>query len=179
MQLSDIINFSNYSLVFSLYLIIAVNFLSQTFSCHVQDLLQNMYVKHLVGIFTLFFFVLIIKNKKTDDEYLYFKNILSTIFLYVIFICSLRINKQFFIVFITIICINFGIRGYIESLNPSLFDAKIKKLEEYSKYLTICSVLIIFIGIILYYIEKKKQYGKNFNNIMFFIGNKDCNKFKI
>ena len=179
MQIADIINFSNYSLVFSLYLIIAINFLAQTFSCHVQELLQNMYFKHLVGVFTLFFFVLIIKNKETDDEYLYFKNILSTLFLYVIFICSLRINMNFFILFITVICINFGIRGYIDSLNPILFKDKIEILEVYSKYLTICSIIIIFIGIILYYIEKKKQYGKDFKNIMFFIGNKDCIKFKI
>jgi len=178
MQITEILNFSNYSLVFSLYLLIAINFVSQTFSCHVQQILHNnMYCKHLVGICTLFVFL--IHNKETDDEYLYFKNIVSTLFLYFIFICSLRINEEFFIVFIIVICLNFGIRGYIASLNPILFEDKIKQLEYYSNYLTICSVIIIFIGIILYYKEKKKQYGKEFTNVMFVFGNNQCQKFKI
>jgi len=180
MQFEDIINFSNYSLIFALYLTIAVNFLTNIFSCHFQAVLRNnMYVKHLVSIFALFFFVILIKNEKTDDEYLYFKNMLSTLLLYFIFICSLRMKMNFFIIFITILCINFFIRGYIDSLNPILFKDKIEKLKEISKFLIILSLIIICIGIIIYYLEKKIKYGKEFSNKMFIIGDKNCKKYKI
>jgi hypothetical protein len=180
MKFEEIINFSNYSLIFALYLMIGVNFLIHVFSCHIQKVLQNnMYVKHLVAIFTLFFFVILIKNEKTDDEYLYFKNMLSTLCLYFIFICSLRMKMKFFIIFMTILCINFFIRGYIDSLNPILFKDKIAKLEQSSRYLIISSVIVIIIGIIFYYLETKKKYDKEFTNKMFIIGDKNCKKYKI
>ena len=74
MNLYNIINFKHYSFLFALYLIIAVNFLGQLFSCHLQTILyKNIYIDHLIGLCTLFFFVLLVQNQTTandyDDEY--------------------------------------------------------------------------------------------------------------
>ena len=193
MSFFNIINFTHYSFIFALYLIIAVNFLGQLFSCHLQSILnKNIYIDHLIGLFTLFFFVLLVQNQNKhtyvnnvddvddlDDEYLYFRNILTTLFLYIVFICSLRLKDNYLVIFIILIGLNFGIRGYIDSLNHIKFSEKIKKLEYYSKILSILSIIILIIGMYKYYLEKKSKYGKNFNSIMFFIGNKTCKKYKI
>ena len=184
MNLYNIINFKHYSFLFALYLIIAVNFLGQLFSCHLQSLLyKNIYIDHLIGLCTLFFFVLLVQKQTTandyEDEYSYFRYMLTTLFLYIVFICSLRLKDNYLVIFITLIAINFGIRGYIDSLNPDKFEDKIKNLEIYSKISASISIIILIIGMYKYYIDKKKQYCNKFSHVIFLLGNKTCKKYKI
>ena len=194
MSLFNVVNFTHYSFIFALYLIIAVNFLGQLFSCHLQTILyKNIYIDHLIGLLTLFFFVLLVQKQKKsnntntttnniddlDDEYLYFRNILTTLFLYIVFICSLRLKDNYLVIFIILIAINFGIRGYIDSLNPVKFEIKINKLEYYSKIIASISLIVLLIGMYKYYLEKKKQYCHNFSHVLFLLGNKTCKKYKI
>ena len=184
MTLFNIINFTHYSFIFALYLIIAVNFLGQLFSCHLQSILyKNIYIDHLIGLCTLFFFVILVQKQihedDYNDEYIYFKNMLTTLFLYIVFICSLRLRDHYLVIFIILIALNFGIRGYIDSLNPVKFKDKIKNLEFYSKIIASISIIILCIGMYKYYLEKRKQYCNKFSHVLFLLGNKTCKKYKI
>jgi len=168
-----------HSIIFSLYLIIAVNFLSTLFSCQIQSILYtNIYVIHIVALCTLFFFVLLVRKQTVDDyndEYLYFKNMLKSVFLYIIFVCSLRLHDNYLLVFISLIGINFVIINYIDSLNPIKFAEKIKTIEFYSQILNIISILVLVIGMYKYYLAKKLKYRSKFNHVTFLIGaNKTC-----
>jgi len=64
----------------------------------------------------------------------------------------------------------------MESLDPVIFKDKIKTLEEWSDYIAIMSIIILTIGIILYYIKKKKEYGKSFSYIYFIFEEHKCSK---
>jgi len=168
-----------HSIIFSLYLIIAVNFLGNLFSCQIQSLLyNNIYVIHIVALSTLFFFVLLVRKQTIDDyndEYLYFRNMLKSVILYIIFVCSLRLHDNYLILFISLIGINFIMINYIDSLNPVKFAEKIKTIEFYSKIINVISILVLIIGMYKYYTAKKKEYSNKFSHVTFLLGtNKNC-----
>ena len=169
------LSFNNYNFIFTLYLIIAVNFLVQIFSCNLQKHLHsNMYLKHLIGFFTLFFFITLAKNTPSDDEYLYFRRLGTTILLYFIFVFSTKLTHITFWIFIILVCVNFIIRNYMESLDPEKFKEKIEKLELASDIVTLISVVVLIIGFIIYYMEKRQEYGKEFDHEIFLVGVRKC-----
>lgn len=175
----NFLSFQNYNFVFTLYLIIGVNFLVQIFSCNLQKyLLDKMYFKHIVGFFTLLFFITLAKNEPSDDEYLYFKKLGSTLLLYLIFVFSTRLTHLTFWIFIVLVCANFIIRNYMDSLDKEKFKDKLEKLEFASNILTVVSVGVMVIGFIMYYIEKRKEYGKDFDHEIFLVGVPKCKSIK-
>ena len=150
-----------YKGLFILYMIISANFLAQTFSCSLQKVLNNnMYVKHIVGFLTLFFFITLTSTptptQNTNfDEKIFFKKIGMSILLYALFICSTRTNNVFFNIFITLLAANFLIKSYTDSLDPEKFKERIKKLNKIATYCGRLSIVILVIGLVLYYGEKK------------------------
>lgn len=172
---NNITNMIELKNLFILYLIIAANFLAQTFGCKTQYLLNNnMYAKHLIGFFTLFFFVILMSQNNTEDENLYFKKIGVTLILYILFILSTKTKGVYFNIFITLIGINYLINTYIDSLDKDKFKERIEKLKKYSKLIGRLSIIVLVIGVILYYNEKKIEYIGEFKINKFLFGNVDC-----
>lgn len=169
------LSFSNYNFIFTLYLIIAVNFIGPTFSCNLQkNLYENMYLKHLIGFFTLFFFITLGEKVKTEDEYLYFRKMASAVLLYCVFILSTRMSSKFFWTFIILVCCNFIVRNYMDTLDPTIFKKKIDNLELVSNILVVLSCIVIIVGIILYYLDKRAEHGKSFDHGIFIFGMPKC-----
>ena len=97
-----------------------------------------------------------------------------SILLYALFICSTRTNNVFFNIFITLLAANFLIKSYTDSLDPEKFKERIKKLNKIATYCGRLSIVILVIGLVLYYGEKKIEYKDTFNKETFFLGIPNC-----
>ena len=161
--------------VFVLYLVVACNFLANTFGCKTQELLKNnMYIKHIVGLMTLFLFVTLGSASNTDDENIFFKKFGASVLLYIVFLMSTRTKGIYLNIFLSLIGANFLINAYIDSLDKEKFKERIEKLKMYGKWCNRFAIIILVIGVIMYYNEKKKEYNNDFNLGTFVLGNVVC-----
>jgi len=159
-----------------LYLIISANFLAQTFGCKTQySLNKSMYVKHIVGFFTLLYFVNSIDTDKTTDEFLFFRRFFKTIMLYVVFILSTRMNTTVFMLFIGLLMINFILSQYANTLDTKHFAAKLQIYDTIGKVISKLAIIFLAIGVLLYIKEKKIEYKSKFSYVTFLVGKTTCN----
>ena len=158
-----------------LYLIISSNFLAQTFGCKTRYIAtKNMYVKHILGFFTLLYFVNSVNTYKTTDEFLFFKNFFKTIMLYVVFILTTRMDNKVFVILMGLLMINFILSQYVNTLDTKHFAAKLQTYDTISKVISKLAIVFLVIGVILYLNEKHIK-GK-FSFSRFLIGKTTCNK---
>ena len=74
---------SNIFCIFIFILIVSANFLAEVFPCRIQHLLRNnMLVKHMFGLFTMIFFVVLSSN--VSDKNI-FKIAKTSFLLYILF----------------------------------------------------------------------------------------------
>ena len=182
MLLLSNVSLENYKSIFIFYLIISANFVANIFGCSARKLFSdNMIIKHLIGFFTLYYFVVLEDPyKDTDtDEYIYFKKIGVTILIYLIFLISSRTRDNYFITFIILLIIIFFLNNYINSLNQITYKNRIDTINTIINYISLVSICVILIGFISYYFEKKKQYNSSFKYITFILGTKECKNTKI
>jgi hypothetical protein len=157
-----------------LYLIISSNFLAQTFGCKTRYVAtKNMFVKHILGFFTLLYFVNSVNTDKTTDEYLFFKNFFKTLMLYVVFILTTRMDNKVFVILIGLLMINFILSQYVSTLDTKHFAAKLQTYDTIGKVISKLAIVFLIIGVILY-IKEKKMKGK-FSYSSFLIGKTTCN----
>jgi hypothetical protein len=159
-----------------LYLIICANFMVPLVSCDLQAIItDNIIVRHIIGLFTMIFFVRLNGPEKSS-----FKNIIiDSIILYLWFIATTRITSEILYIIIPLAAIYFIIYIYETTLtSENNKDKKLGKNIESAKFWIsrLLGVLII-IGVILYYGEKRLEYGSNFNIISFIFGKLSCKKY--
>lgn len=168
--------------IFILYLIVGANFLAPTFTCGFQyNLNKSPFLKHIVGFFTMLFFITLSNSEKTKDKYLYFKKVGITFILYTMFILSTRAEDSLFIIFMLLLTANFILNSYADSLDPELYEKDIKKYKKYSKYITQLTVIVLVIAVIMYFGKKKIQNSpdtKNINTFLFEKTSCDTNRRK-
>ena len=159
-----------------LYLIISANFLPQTFSCTLQKMLnEHMYIKHIAGWLTLLFFVLLSSSKTpSKDGTLFFKTLLQSFLLYMMFVFSTKMNKIFTYIFLSFALMYFLLQNYKESLDESVFLDRINQLALTNDILALLAMLFLFIGVLQYSNKKMKEYGGDFNLLTFFFGKTVC-----
>lgn len=168
---------NNYNSIFIFYLIIAAGYIANIFGCAAQKLFErNMLIKHIVGVFTLYFFIILEDPHKPQsiDEYVFFKKLGATICIYLVFILSSRTKDIYFNSFLIILAILFLLKKYNESLDENIFKERIETIKMYMTWLSLLSFLLILIGFVIYYIEKKHEYKNKFEFGTFLIGNKKC-----
>ena len=175
----------NYKGIFIFYMIISANFLGNIFGCTTQKIFkENMLVKHILGFLTLFVFVALIDEDKSNintnklDEYIFFKKLGAAIILYFVFILSTRINYIYFIVFILMIAITYLLNNYTQSLDEDKFENRINIISKIALWIGRTSLIVLVLGFILYYIEKKKEYKSEFKLKTFILGNLTCKGIK-
>jgi hypothetical protein len=162
--------------IFILYLIVGANFLAPTFTCGFQyNLNKSPFLKHIIGFFTMLFFITLSNNEKTKDKYLYFKKVGVTFILYTMFILSTRAEDSLFIIFMLLLTANFILNSYTDSLDPELYEKDIQKYKKYSKYLTQLTIIVLVIAVIMYFGKKKIQNSNDVQNInTFLFDNTSC-----
>lgn len=160
----------NNKALFILYLLIASNYLNALYHCRLQELFEtSMYVKHLFGFFTLFFFVIL------TEQSIQAKSIISkiwlTVKLYILFVLTTRMNRYLFIFVWLIFLVSIILSIEIENKKD---EKKKEELQKYMQYLSYFGIIIITIGVLVYLGEKKVEYGKDFSYKTFIVGTPMC-----
>lgn len=168
----------NSASLFILYLVIASNFLPQTFNCRLQELMNtSMLAKHLFAFMTLVFFV-VMSNMK--EELSAGTIVLVSLGIYLWFLMSTRLHLYVWITLIILLGSIYLLQLFENNLkdkNESSDAITIKNIQLAKKYLTYLSLAITSIGFIIYLGEKKLEYGDEFSFMTFIIGNPKCKGF--
>ena len=160
--------------LFIFYVTLGGNFVAQLFPCQVQKLFtENIYYKHFLAFFILFFAIILTSEKSEKITSVIFS---KTILLYALFIILTRMDKNFFLMFFFILCIKFIIVNEYTNTHDAVLKEKYDILNKGLNYALIC---IGIVGFILYYGEKRYEYGKRFNFSTFLLGKPVCREFII
>jgi hypothetical protein len=179
-----------------LYVIISGNFLASTFSCRMQQLLENSKsLKHIFGLITMYLFV----NLSQDSNINATEQFKNTILYYLMFIFTTKSDPKYLlliILFLIIIFINsmksetnikqISKLQYEEliAINPETKKQKQedrikllsdnKKKAEINNYLGIFATCIAIIGFLIYMAKKRIEYADNWSYTTFFFGVNKC-----
>lgn len=160
------------------YLIIAGNYIGNTFSCRIQHMLNyNIYIRHFIAIITLYFFVLIVDSKL--KKYSPFMMVLVSIVVYIYFLFAVKSQKKYFMCSILILIIVSFLQNNKEYLITKEYKTNldlmyIKYIDKIQFILIIIMVLITIVGFIIYLGEKETEYGEKFNISKFVLGTNTC-----
>jgi uncharacterized membrane protein len=176
--------------LFVFYLIVSGNFVGELFNCDLQKLLtQNYWVKHLLGIITLYFFVNMVAGDIPWNKLIIAG---MTMAMYALFIVSNRTNPKFQLMTIVLLFVM-----YILQLVRNDYKAKKEAAENNEEKidieeqdfkfvqaqwsLAIVIVVLIVIGFMAYAGKKRLEFGKNFSYAALFKGtvcrNKDAREY--
>ena len=169
-------------LLLGIYTLILSNTLGELFGCRLQYILKNsMILKHIVGII-LFFIVNIYTDKDITKKNFGFI-ILITLLIYLWFMITVRTHLQISIIIVSLLLILFTIEIYINRYTISIKNVDIEKddyliqLKKIQTFILLISILITFVGFILYYLEKSKEYGSKFSLFVFIFGKPQCKNY--
>lgn len=162
--------------IFVLILMISANFLGTTFPCRVQKLLsENIFMKHLLGFFTMIFFIMISGPLLRDTLY---DNIIAAFIMYLFFILVTKTPIQIFILIFILLMINYICILYLYEFNKkndkSKFYIKKKQAEILIIILNFIIICLTLLGVTIYMGAKKIEYGKKFSYYKFFFNDENC-----
>ncbi len=164
--------------IFIFVLLISCSFLVQLFPCRLQyELNENIYLKHLFALFTMFFFVILLAPLE-DKRFI----VLKSVAMYILFVLITKVEYKIFILIIVLLFIS-----YIVVLQKELQKKKNETLEEHERRETkmydqinlvvyFIVIILILIGVAIFMGEKKMEYKNKFNYITFFFGKVKCAK---
>lgn len=167
-------------------LVVSGNYIGELLPCRVQYQLEhNIYLKHLMGVLTLSFFVIL-----TSSRYSTFSNIGKLVVSFLLYIFFLAFAKTHYsvwfclIILLSIIYVVSLVKEDIKDNKYKIFknmapEKQITLLSKINHILSIISLIIVVFGVMIYYMEKKKEYKKKFNFLTFFIGKINCRHNKI
>lgn len=168
--------------IFSFILIISGNYLGTLFPCRVQDAFgRNKTLRHILGFFTLLFFVLLTTPNFNDEEnkVQITTHMIRTLRLYIFF---LVLSKTHIHVWVTVFCM--GCIVYILELHQEDIIMNRTRAEDSLipyRYITITqhtiiafSILVTFVGFLIYMGEKKAEYKSKFSYFTFILGKSQC-----
>jgi hypothetical protein len=163
--------------LFVLYLIISANFLANLFGCKIQYAMHNnMYVKHLLGLLTLYFFVSITEGSSDLSSNPY-NRLLFTLAVYLWFILTTNMKYTYWLPMIFAIGIIYILNIYIdyEGKKEIKNDKLIEMYKNIQKVLFIISIVLTISGFVNYWAEKKIEFGSEFSFSKFISGHeKTC-----
>jgi hypothetical protein len=154
-------------MVFVLYLIISSNFLAQLFSCRLQYMLNNnMLAKHFIGYMTLLFFVVL----SSDDSYSTSTALLHSLLVYIIFWFSTRMAFEYFFVFLMMAASLYIIHLYQKESG----EQTSKRLAATQEVIQWFMIVVLVVGFVFYWMEKKIEYKNKFSMATFILGKPIC-----
>jgi len=165
---------------------VAGSFIGSTLSCKTQfSMTNNMYVKHLIIIFVIYFTL----NFSTDNKkppLTYMKN---TLLIWIFYLLFTKQNQLFTGISASVLFGTYIMDTYVsyydDMINNMKDEIQKNKIENTKNKLTnirtfsfYSGIVLIIIGFILYMKDKYIEYGKNFNPLTFLLGKVDCNSLK-
>ena len=195
----------NFYSVFILFMLITVEQLGKLLPCNIQDLFENnIYIKHILGIFTMLFFVTLSEDKENASEnaseHISLEASLSrSVMMYAWFMLMTKTNKYIFIALLFLLAIAYLLslkkkdilQSQVKPLasTPQNSNAtnhtnhishtsqQITQMELVVRYIYWGFMILTIFGVILYMGEKKLEYKNNFQYMTFFFGNSVCKNY--
>ena len=169
--------------LFLLVLAISGNFIAETLNCKTQKLLsENMYAKHLISLFILFFSITLFNGEEP------LKIFIKTISIYILFLLFTRMNLMFTWIVFILLTVYYVVGLYLdyyvkESEKESEKESdkyleKIKKLHKTKELITKMILIFILTGFTLYFQKQYKDHYKNWSTTKFIFGVRNCNSMK-
>jgi len=161
--------------LFVLYLIIAGNYLGELFGCKTQKMFQeNMYFKHILGIMTLYFFVVFSSTDEQNKGPL--DNFKMSLALYACFVITTKTNYKFIVPIMICLFLVYILSKSEEFYKKEKDHKKLENAKLASKVFTYIAIGLTVVGFVLYTYQKRVEYsGSNWNWLTFFLGKPTCN----
>ena len=176
------ITINRLSAIFIFTLIISGNYIGELLPCKIQRILsKNMFLKHFLGLMTLFFFAVI-----TIPELKNLNGLLISSGLYLLFLVNAKTNYKIwitvFLIYAFLYLINILKNDYLNKIESDKDFKKnnpyhVKFVENTNKiewFLIFSSFAFTLLGVVMYIGEKKIEYGKKFNWFTFWTGKPFC-----
>lgn len=166
---------------FAFYLIVFCNFTPELMGCRLQTVLrESMFAKHVIGLLLMLFLVVLVSPNNADLNIL--QNVGIAVAAYVSYLMTTRISLPLVIIVISLLLATYilGIRKdriKNESESENEDDARVKRLHFIQNILIVCSVGLTFVGFVMYFLEKRSEYGNKFSLRKFLVGNVRCRKY--
>jgi hypothetical protein len=181
-------NISKISFLFVAFLIIAGGYANQIFSCSTQRYLQNnIYGKHIIGFGLIFMFIMLEGGWNFDNEDREkhpvdwsngncFDSLIYAGILYFIFLLSSKMKIYWNITFFSLLFILYVANTQrLYYYNRQQIDEKTNEHVLNGEKVILYSLpVVLFVGLLQYYLYKKDQLGKDFQLYLFFLGNAKC-----
>ena len=154
--------------IFIFVLIICSNFMGELIPCKAQKVLSDsMLLKHLIGFFTLLFFVLLTIPELKEQGNI----ISSTIGLYALFLLFINCNWMVWICVLSLMGVLYLLHIFKDEKDNNMSDELMLSIKKNVMYLVI---ILLPLGFIHYLGEKRIEYGSNFNFMTFLFGRPSC-----
>lgn len=163
--------------VFAVYLLVASNYIAEIFSCKLRHLLSNsMLAKNLTAYFLMLFLVIVVNPEFSKRNPLYVILLSMVVFVWFFMTCRTHLAVTLTILGLLMITyISNLLHNQYNSMEDKDKNTTAIKVTYYLQLATgITAAVITVIGFIMYFIEKKKEYGSDFTFTKFIIGTKDC-----
>jgi Ca2+/Na+ antiporter len=163
--------------LFAFYLLVFCNFTPEVIGCRMQHLLRkNMVAKHLLSVLLLFFLIVLAQEDLSEKNIPYL--VAFSVLVYAWFIMTTRspLYVTFAVLVLLLIVYVIGAVKKRYAGDPSQ-DAYSRKLEMAQRAMTTIALLISIVGFVLYFLEKRKEYGDAFDWKEFIAGTNRCKNF--
>lgn len=171
-KMDDIIPISS---LFVLFFIVGGNFLAPLFPCGIQKMLHtNMYMKHILAFFTLFFFV---KLTSFNDKLKLKDSFIQSLWLYIWFILATTLDSKFFLILISLFAIIYTMNIFIKQKEEETYLKRndyVRNLDNIKDIIYYFAIVLTTVGIIIQYGKKRYEYKDNFNFWKFLFGVQKC-----
>ena len=160
-----------------LILAVGCNFTSELFGCKLQYLLtNNMFFKHFILIFIIFFSINFTNSKLVKPELV----LKYTLLIYVLFLLFSKMNIYLTLFVLFNLMIQYYLYTYIDYYRNRPQETKInlKHMEYHLNIMNYVNVGVIMIGFVLYILKQKKSYNKDFDIVKFIFGIPVCRQMK-
>jgi len=160
--------------LFLLILAIGGGYTAETLGCKTQKLLSsNMYVKHMISLFILFFSISLFDTGEVKHPIDIFKSALG---IYLLFLCftkmDIRLTAIVFLLmagnYVLNLYINYLIENQPEEIHQQVLLGKIKV----NIYKLI--ILLIVVGFVMYFKKQYTEHSKGWSTKKFLFGVRKC-----
>ena len=173
--------------LFLLILALSGNFLAETLSCQTQRIFQDMYAKHIVLFFLIYFTIDVVDRGDVPADP--GKQLLDALALYIAFHLFTKMDFSFTLLVFGALCAIYIIGNYRKlydyekeqlQKDPKMkelvfeYDKYDKKLGNTQMYLYYGSIGGVIVGSFIYLLRKRAEYGKKFSFLKFFNGVRVC-----
>ena len=179
--------------LFLLFLIMAGSFIGDIFNCTLKKILtNNIYIKHIVFIFLIYFTIDFTDNKRKHP----FKILKLTIMLWTFYMMTIRMDIYFTLIVFILLFILYIIDEYFEYIIQEEIYAKFKNFEnlnfdkkdeikktlenkhnylkEINNVLEYIIVITVLMGFILYFVKQNNRKKSKFPYYKFLLGDLTC-----